>query len=602
MALNFRHIEAVNITINQNIIGLVGKNDTHLTCTFTKDINQILLNVAIIARNKNGIFLKNEPVAIFRADKEGIFPPSGDYLSGRVTLTNITKVSTRATLRFDNLECEDEKDYMCIAYYINDFGVFIIDESEPTSILVKAFPSMPGSISYVVIASIEVEKEDNNSTNVSKNRNNVSLSTNRNSKSSIYITFTDTVTLTPTPSTEKSVPSFREGEIIQFTCMGNIGKPPGKFVWQIIPQHGEPIVYSNETTVVFDQIPKLCSFRGTSNLTVEISADHVKAKFRCYEESQADVLGMFVETEPLDVFYTVRHVNITKQPNQADYDRKTSKITLTCKGDGNPQPTYKWFRLENTSSILSSTNLYIIEDVIQNNSGVYICEAYNTIDDVEYIANYSVQINIVDKLWSSKESDSLKNAAVHVVYVILVIFAVVIGALVVRKYYYKPANKKKRTQNCCQKLMDCSMKCNDDSNVKTIAKSTIPLTKLESGSDDNKERENHSRSRNKEESRSQNLDDSFISCHGITFDPEYTPVIFINNTVKSGDLEDTFDVDNTITENKINRRSNGEEKNLVTTVDINPILEATSDSIYADPCDKIKYGHVSDETDIDINV
>lgn len=61
--------------------------------------------------------------------------------------------------------------------------------------------------------------------------------------------------------------------------------------------------------------------------------------------------------------------------------------------------------------------------------------------------------------------------------------------------------------------------------------------------------------RNSEESRSQNLDDSFVSCHDITFNPEYTPVIFINNTVKSGDLEDTFDDENTITENKISSRS-----------------------------------------------
>lgn len=60
--------------------------------------------------------------------------------------------------------------------------------------------------------------------------------------------------------------------------------------------------------------------------------------------------------------------------------------------------------------------------------------------------------------------------------------------------------------------------------------------------------------RKNEESRCQNLDDSLMGCHGITFNPEYTSVIFINNTVKLGDSEDTFDVDNTITENKINSR------------------------------------------------
>lgn len=528
------NILAVNISINQNITGIVCKNGTDLTCSFIKDNNQSFVNVAIIARNKNGIFLKNEPVAIFPPNKVAILPPSGDYLSGRVTLTNITKVSTNATMTFHNLQCGDETDYMCTFNYINEVGVVIIDESEPTRILVKAFPSMPDSISYVVIASIGTKKQENSSENLLNNQSNGSSSTNRNSSSSFSTLLTDTVTLIPLRTTKTSVSSFREGDTVQFTCTGNIGKPPGKFVWQIIPQQGGPIVYSNETTVVVDQIPDICSFRGTSNLTIQITADYFKAKVRCFEEFQANVVGMFVETELLNVSYTVRHININKQPNKAQYDQKTPTINLTCTGDGNPEPTYNWFRQENRSSILSWTNFYIIEDVIQNYSGVYICEAYNTIDGIEYNANYSVEIDIVDELWSSKESESSKMAAVHAVYVILIICAVIICALVV-KYYYNPSKMKKREQNYCQKLT-----CND-SNVNAVTHSTVSLTELDGVSDVNKESKNNS-------------------------------------------------------------RSSGEEKTLVTTVDVNPKLEATSDSIYADPCDKIKLRHVSDETDIDINV
>ncbi|CAC5411551.1 CADM3 [Mytilus coruscus] len=365
-----------------------------------------------------------------------MLPPSGDYLSGRVTLTNITKVSSTATLRFDNLECEDEKDYICTFNYVNEFGVIFIDESEPTRILVKAFPSMPDSISCVVTASIRIKKQDNSSANFPNNRNNIALSTNRNSRSSLL---TDTVNLTPLLTTEKSVPSFRERDTVQFTCTGNIGKPPGRFVWEIILQQRETIVYSNETTMVVDQIPDICSYRGTSNLTVQITADHFKAKVRCFEESQADVLGMFVETEPLNISYPVRHIDITKQPNKAQYDQKTTTINLSCKGDGNPEPTYKWFRQEYTRSILSSTNLYIIEDVVKNNSDVYICVVYNTIDDIEYNANYSVEIYIVDELWSSKESDSLQISAEYAALVISVICVVVITMIWfgVRKHHCK---------------------------------------------------------------------------------------------------------------------------------------------------------------------
>lgn len=61
--------------------------------------------------------------------------------------------------------------------------------------------------------------------------------------------------------------------------------------------------------------------------------------------------------------------------------------------------------------------------------------------------------------------------------------------------------------------------------------------------------------RENEETRSQYLDDSLMSCHGITFNPEYTSVLVVNNTVKLGDSEDTFDVNKTISENTINSRS-----------------------------------------------
>lgn len=89
----------------------------------------------------------------------------------------------------------------------------------------------------------------------------------------------------------------------------------------------------------------------------------------------------------------VRHITITKQPNKSKYDRNTAQIRLTCNGRGNPEPIYKWFKA-NSSSILALTNFYTIEDVQQNNSGVYICEAYNTIDGIDYNATFSVEIDI----------------------------------------------------------------------------------------------------------------------------------------------------------------------------------------------------------------
>lgn len=195
-----------------------------------------------------------------------------------------------------NIVCSENK------FYKNSFIFFLI-----FFLYVSAFPSIPDSISYVVIESIRIEKQNNSFVNFTNNRKNISRSTNPNNKHNM---FTDTVTLTSLLSTEKSVSTFREGDTVQFTCTGDIGKPAGRFVWQIIPQQEELVVYSNETTMVVDQIPDICSNRGTSNLTVRMTADHFKAKIRCFEESQDDVIGMFVETEPLNVFckYNISYV------------------------------------------------------------------------------------------------------------------------------------------------------------------------------------------------------------------------------------------------------------------------------------------------------
>lgn len=72
----------------------------------------------------------------------------------------------------------------------------------------------------------------------------------------------------------------------------------------------------------------------------------------------------------------------------------TDSITLTCKASGDPEPEYKWFKENNNETIISGTNLYVIEDVTRNNSGVYICEVHNIIDNVIYTNSNSVKIDI----------------------------------------------------------------------------------------------------------------------------------------------------------------------------------------------------------------
>lgn len=100
---------------------------------------------------------------------------------------------------------------------------------------------------------------------------------------------------------DQSQPHLREWVTVIFTCTGNIGRPPGKLIWQkISPQQHTSITYSNETTEI-EETPEICSFRGKSNLIIPITPEDLKAKIRCYEESQANVKGMYLETKPFDV-------------------------------------------------------------------------------------------------------------------------------------------------------------------------------------------------------------------------------------------------------------------------------------------------------------
>ncbi|XP_052075617.1 uncharacterized protein LOC127713055 isoform X2 [Mytilus californianus] len=293
----FRHLTgtlAAKVSINQNITGLLGSNDTHLTCSFFLEKGEQMLSVQINAKNITEDFDNvTMPIAIFIPWKTAKLLPLGTYLSSRVTLTNITTTSTNATMTFHKLKCTDEKDYMCKLYYNDNDS----DTSNVTRILVKASPSMPDGISSFIVSPKKTETEVTPTSYIFRDSNKTSTRTNQNSSASFpaLLSYLKALTILESPI------YIRGGDILMLTCTGNIGKPPGKLLWQKISlQQNKSITYANITTYV-EEIPGRCSFKGTSNLTVQISADDLKVKFRCFEESQANVAGMYVETEPFDV-------------------------------------------------------------------------------------------------------------------------------------------------------------------------------------------------------------------------------------------------------------------------------------------------------------
>lgn len=91
----------------------------------------------ILAKNTTEDFDDKMLIAKFKPDEAANLRTLGKYLSGRVTLTNITTTSTNATLMFNVLKCTDEKDYICLFYYNNVEGDLTRKKSDVARILIQ---------------------------------------------------------------------------------------------------------------------------------------------------------------------------------------------------------------------------------------------------------------------------------------------------------------------------------------------------------------------------------------------------------------------------------------------------------------------------------
>jgi hypothetical protein len=92
------------------------------------------------------------------------------------------------------------------------------------------------------------------------------------------------------------------GQYVSFLCEGNVGKPPGKFIWKKLRHGGHsPIIYSDVSTTS-TEIPGNCTFYGASNLTIQLTNLDNKAKIQCVEESNLSSESLTIETESITVY------------------------------------------------------------------------------------------------------------------------------------------------------------------------------------------------------------------------------------------------------------------------------------------------------------
>jgi hypothetical protein len=82
---------------------------------------------------------------------------------------------------------------------------------------------------------------------------------------------------------------------------------------------------------------------------------------------------------PLD---KVRNIGITKSPIRHIYAEGATSITLECSAEGNPTPNFTWHKDSDMNTTLVKGETYTLSqnEVIVNNTGKYVCVAYNIVN------------------------------------------------------------------------------------------------------------------------------------------------------------------------------------------------------------------------------
>ncbi|CAG2232533.1 unnamed protein product [Mytilus edulis] len=197
--------------------------------------------------------------------------------------------------------------------------------------------------------------------------------------------------------------SIIEGQNVTFTCSGNVGNPPGTFIWEKYRMIGFfPTTYADEPTTITTGLVN-CTNNGTSSVTIAMESEDDRSLIRCViKQEYGDV---FQQTSILSVLYSAREPVITTSPDQPSYIEGSDPITLTCWGAGNPIPKYTWYR-EANDTILSNTSSYVINDVTVENGGKYVCVIENMVDGRLFNDSSAFNILIGPNVTSSSPAPS----------------------------------------------------------------------------------------------------------------------------------------------------------------------------------------------------
>ncbi|KAL5020254.1 hypothetical protein ScPMuIL_003146 [Solemya velum] len=220
------------------------------------------------------------------------------------------------------------------------------------------------------------------------------------SKSSMTV---EVAASTVTGPPQMSSTSLQENQTVTFTCDGSVGNPAGSIKWSRTKDS-----VTEKLTGASNQVPESCWFKDTSTLTYTVTRDDNGAQIGCSIDQPKYVLNPSVmRTDALNVYY-VPSINGVNPEVQPSYPEGTAFVRLTCHGEGNPEPDYKWVHEVDSSETggqeLVLTNLKI------NQTGDYTCVVNNSFNGVSYSDNRTYLISIVETTTNPPTTTTIKQS------------------------------------------------------------------------------------------------------------------------------------------------------------------------------------------------
>ncbi|VDI06021.1 Hypothetical predicted protein [Mytilus galloprovincialis] len=302
-------VNTISAEISGNRGGKPEDNGTELECLHTLENISRLFYVSFMAFNRSSILF--ETIATYVPDRTVLLTTQGQYLKGRVTLTPIKELSTKAVMIFNKLMCIDDTFYQCKVIYMDINGIHDYTSSY-ISISVQVPPSKPDSISVVYkpadplifsFKHIEYSTSTTIITLTSTENEIISAfqSVKQNDKTEYSRIQTDDYDTTTSMSSEVDF-SIVEGDSITVICDGEVGKPPANHIFQKLLFGQIVPLQSIFTAVSISEISENCPYYLTSNLTFQVTAEDNNAVIRCVVNSSIEEPDMYVETEPIEVY------------------------------------------------------------------------------------------------------------------------------------------------------------------------------------------------------------------------------------------------------------------------------------------------------------